>query len=169
VLSFVVAVLFRSLKIVVPFFVSSRANEYLPLKIEPMKQVFILLLAGLCLGSCGSSKPGDGSAQNLERTLDDKNAAVLPLKTRIQRLPGVTLQAGVPVFIKNNNSTRGARPPEPLYVVDGQVIGNSYRTVESVVQPVDVDTIKALSGSEASFYGTQGANGVILITTKRGN
>jgi TonB-dependent SusC/RagA subfamily outer membrane receptor len=34
---------------------------------------------------------------------------------------------------------------------------------------VDVKDIKALTGSNASIYGSRGANGVIEITTKKGN
>lgn len=133
-----------------------------------MKRLFILLLSGLFLLSCGSSRPAAaGDDPNLEQTLDDKNAAVLPLVNRIQKMPGVTLRGGVPVFIKNANNTTG-RPPYPLYVVDGLIVGNSFRTVENIVQPVDVKEIRALTGSDASIYGARGANGVIEITTKSG-
>ena len=134
-----------------------------------MKKLLILGVIGLLTVSCGSSKsasPKDD--KNLEQTLDDENAAVLPLVTRIQKLPGVTLRGGVPVFIKNSSGTSG-RPPLPLYVVDGMIIGNSFRSVENIVQPVDVKSIRAITGSEAAFYGARGANGVIEITTKRGN
>lgn len=134
-----------------------------------MKKLLILAFAGLFAVSCGSSKSASPSDdRNLEQTLDDQNAAVLPLVTRIQKLPGVTLRGGVPVFIKNSSATSG-RPPLPLYVVDGLIIGNSFRAVENIVQPVDVKSIRAVSGSEASFYGARGANGVIEITTKGGN
>ncbi|MDM9630081.1 TonB-dependent receptor plug domain-containing protein [Robiginitalea aurantiaca] len=134
-----------------------------------MKKVLILLLSGSFLLSCGNSKKvASGDDVDIEKTLDDANAAVLPLVTRIQKLPGVTLRGGVPVFIKNSNTTSG-RPPYPLYVVDGLIVGNSFRSVENIVQPVDVADIKALTGSNASVYGTRGANGVIEITTKKGN
>ena len=134
-----------------------------------MKTLLILLFASLLSFSCGSSKSAaPGNEKTLEQSLDDKNSAVLPLVNRIQKLPGVTLRGGVPVFIKNSSSTSG-RPPLPLYVVDGMVIGNSFRSVENIVQPVDVKSIRALTGSDASFYGARGANGVIEITTKRGN
>lgn len=132
-----------------------------------MKKLLFLLMLGLLTVSCGSSKSTGAGSDDLEKTLDDKNAAVLPLVNRIQKLPGVTLRGGVPVFIKNASSTRG-RPPLPLYVVDGIIIGNSFREVENIVQPVDVKEIRALTGSDASYYGARGANGVIEITTKRG-
>jgi TonB-dependent SusC/RagA subfamily outer membrane receptor len=134
-----------------------------------MKKLLILLLSASFLLSCGSSKPAAaGDDKDLEKTLDDKNAAALPLVNRIQKLPGVTLRGGVPVFIKNSSSTTG-QPPYPLYVVDGLIVGNSFRAVENIVQPVDVKDIRALTGSNASIYGARGANGVIEITTKKGN
>jgi TonB-dependent SusC/RagA subfamily outer membrane receptor len=133
-----------------------------------MKKLMILMLLGLLTVSCGSSKSTTPKDESIEDILDEKNAAVLPLVNQIQKLPGVTLRGGVPVFIKNSSSTRG-RPPYPLYVVDGLVIGNSFRSVENIVQPVDVADIKALTGSNASIYGARGANGVIEITTKKGN
>lgn len=133
-----------------------------------MKNILLLLLAGSFLLSCGSSQSASTVGEkDLEATLDDKNAAVLPLVNRIQKLPGVTLRGGVPVFIKNSNTTTGT-PPYPLYVVDGQVIGNSFRAVENIVQSVDVADLRALTGSNASLYGARGANGVIEITTKKG-
>lgn len=142
--------------------------EYLNENIQMMKKLFVLLLSGLFMISCGSSKPAvPGADPDIEATLDDKNASVLPLVNRIQKLPGVTLRGGVPVFIKNANNTTG-RPPYPLYVVDGLIVGNSFRSVENIVQSVDVASIKALTGSDASIYGTRGANGVIEITTKSG-
>lgn len=134
-----------------------------------MKKLMTLLLLGLLLVSCGSSSSTTTpKEESIGEVLDEKNKAVLPLVNQIQKLPGVTLRGGVPVFIKNASSTRG-RPPLPLYVVDGQVIGNSFRSVENIVQPVDVADIKALTGSNAAIYGAQGANGVIEITTKKGN
>lgn len=53
---------------------------------------------------------------------------------------------------------------EPLYVVDG-VIGVPINTIS----PSDIENIDVLKdASAAAIYGSRGANGVIMITTKRG-
>jgi hypothetical protein len=151
-----------------PFVGGLMAYEYLVKNSSAMKRLLMLVLAVLFFTSCGSSKQADSGVEpNLETTLDDKNAAVLPLVNRIQKLPGVTLRGGVPVFIKNSSSTSG-RPPYPLYVVDGLIVGNSFREIENIVQAVDVAELRALTGSDASIYGARGANGVIEIKTKSG-
>lgn len=134
------------------------------------KLLFLLLGVVLTLPAigCGSSSSASGGNTNIQEQMDDRNSAVIPLITRIRRLPGMTVENGVPVFIKTQNTAQRGQSNEPLYVLDGQIIGNSYRRVRDVVNAVDVKSIKTLSGAEASFYGSQGANGVILITTKQG-
>jgi TonB-linked SusC/RagA family outer membrane protein len=52
----------------------------------------------------------------------------------------------------------------PLYVIDGIISENA-----NFINPVDVETIDILKdASSTAIYGARGANGVILITTKRG-
>src|SRR5699024_5593558 len=53
---------------------------------------------------------------------------------------------------------------EPLYVVDGNAgVDPAY------VNPSQIESIEVLkSSSAAAIYGARGANGVVLITTKRG-
>lgn len=54
---------------------------------------------------------------------------------------------------------------DPLYVIDG-VPGGSIRNVS----PQDIESITVLKdAASAAIYGTRGANGVILITTKKGS
>ncbi|HLR31543.1 MAG TPA: TonB-dependent receptor plug domain-containing protein, partial [Fodinibius sp.] len=53
---------------------------------------------------------------------------------------------------------------EPLIVIDGIPGGNM-----DLLQPTDIASIDVLKdGSAAAIYGTRGNNGVILITTKKG-
>lgn len=52
----------------------------------------------------------------------------------------------------------------PLYVVDGVVMSNFQ-----FLNPNDIESIEVLKdASSAAIYGARGANGVILVTTKRG-
>ena len=53
----------------------------------------------------------------------------------------------------------------PLYVVDGVVMSDF-----NLFNPNDIESIEVLKdASSAAIYGARGANGVILVTTKRGN
>lgn len=53
----------------------------------------------------------------------------------------------------------------PLYVVDGMVIQNGG--IENI-NPSDIESIDILKDASATaIYGSRGANGVILVTTKK--
>jgi len=55
---------------------------------------------------------------------------------------------------------------DPLYVIDGVQVG----TNADFLNPADVESIEILKDASATaIYGARGANGVILITTKRGD
>ena len=91
----------------------------------------------------------------------------------------------VNVKIRGTGSLRGDN--SPLYVVDGNIIsmdetidpmsqgnggGNSLMDKQnplSQISPQDIESIEVLKDASATaIYGSQGANGVILITTKQG-
>ena len=56
----------------------------------------------------------------------------------------------------------------PLFVVDGVSVGFSYQQVEHLVNVNDIASVEVLKGpSDTALYGRQGANGVIVIRTKR--
>jgi TonB-linked SusC/RagA family outer membrane protein len=67
---------------------------------------------------------------------------------------------------------------QPLFVVDGVPVDNSnfgsgtavdYGNAAASINPDDVESISVLKGpSAAALYGSRGANGVVLITTKSG-
>ena len=66
------------------------------------------------------------------------------------------------VRIRGASSLMGST--EPLYVLDGLPLSGPPPRIA----PRDVASIVVLKGAEASIYGHRSANGVILITTKRG-
>lgn len=77
--------------------------------------------------------------------------------------PGGDPNAGFNVRLRGL-STFGANS-QPLIVIDG-VLGGSLQTVD----PNDIESIEVLKdGSAAAIYGTRGASGVIIVTTKRAN
>jgi TonB-linked SusC/RagA family outer membrane protein len=62
---------------------------------------------------------------------------------------------------------------EPLYVIDGVLqLGSdgsrSDNTLFNSLDPSEVETITILKDAAAAIYGARGANGVVLVTTKRG-
>jgi len=77
----------------------------------------------------------------------------------------------VSMRIRGTNSINGSS--EPLYVVDGVQLSNSGGINEisslSIVNPNDIESVEVLKdASSTAIYGARGANGVVLITTRRG-
>jgi len=87
--------------------------------------------------------------------------------TQNSGLPG----GGTSIRIRGVNSLNSSN--EPIIVIDGVVIdaqtGTSTDNALSQINPNDIETMDVLKDASATaIYGAQGANGVILITTKRG-
>lgn len=123
----------------------------------------MLLLVVFCsVPSCTTTK---GSSVATAEEIEEKNQGHIALLTRIRRLPGVVLQNGVPTIAKNTNSVSTFGSGEPLYILDGQIIGNSFSRIDDIVDNYNVKSVKVLKGSESSSYGAQAASGVIAITT----
>lgn len=97
----------------------------------------------------------------------------------------VTQSSGRPgasssVRIRGGNSITAGN--EPLYVVDGILIYNDNNNssagvtyagasvnVLSTINPADIESIEILKDASATaIYGSRGANGVVIITTKKG-
>lgn len=71
--------------------------------------------------------------------------------------------AGVSVRIRGTNSVQGGN--EPLYVVDGFPYSGNPTNINNS----DIESIEVLKDASATaIYGSRGANGVVLITTKQG-
>ena len=69
--------------------------------------------------------------------------------------------AGVKIRIRGTNSNGNSNP---LYIVDGMKTGDINN-----IDPSDIESIEVLKdAASAAIYGTEGANGVIIITTKSG-
>lgn len=121
----------------------------------------------------GTVKKSDLTGSLSQVKAKDINAfpATNVLQALSGRAPGVQVVqntgapgAAVSVRIRGANSVRGSN--EPLYVVDGFPISGSNPTV---LNNSDIESIEILKDASATaIYGSRGANGVVLITTKRG-
>ncbi len=106
-------------------------------------------------------------------SISSKDIQNQPVTNALQALQGkaagvqVTSQSGKPgagisVSIRGNTSITASN--SPLYVIDGVTSRNA-----DFLNPNDIETMTVLKdASAAAIYGSSGANGVVLITTKKG-
>jgi TonB-linked SusC/RagA family outer membrane protein len=106
-----------------------------------------------------SSVEGDNltevPATTLAQSLQGRTAGVHILQNT--GAPGATIQ----VRIRGTNSIQGSN--DPLWVVDG------FPGDPNMLNPSDIESIEVLKDASATaIYGSRGANGVVIVTTKRG-
>jgi len=95
----------------------------------------------------------------------------------------ISSSTGVPgeaINIRVRGATSINASNDPLYVLDGVFINSTSNQTFSTggkatspiadINPSDIESIEVLKDAEATaLYGSRGANGVIIVTTKRGN
>ena len=93
---------------------------------------------------------------NVFQALSGRSSGVQVMQTT--GAPG----ASISIRIRGSNSIQGSN--EPLYVVDGFPVNNP-----TAFNNADIESIEILKdASSTAIYGSRGANGVVLITTKKG-
>lgn len=107
-------------------------------------------------------------------SIGEKELKAMPVKDALQAMQGKT--AGVDITSNQRPGTTGSitirglrslsATNSPLYVVDGMPLQGSG--IENI-NPSDIETIDILKDASATaVYGSRGANGVVLVTTKKG-
>lgn len=129
-----------------------------------MKKSLLILCVALLTASCGSSKSTVG-ANELRDELNNRNRTSMTLMDRLRQTPGIFMSRGVPVLMAAANSFDSEQSIEPLYVVNGFIVGNSFRDLRVLIDANSVKSIKVVKVAEASKYGSRGGNGAIEITT----
>lgn len=144
----------------------------------------------------GSMRKSDITGSVSTVKFDENEAAQITSVDKLMqgRSPGVFVNTGsaapggaINVRIRGTSTLSGGS--EPLYVVDGVIVntasqdvdnslkagtnpGNSYQEAQnglSAINPQDIESIEILKDASATaIYGSRGANGVVLITTKQG-
>lgn len=95
---------------------------------------------------------------------------LLQFEDMLRNVPGVQITThgtGFAVRIRGVSSLNGSG--EPLYVVDGLAMQGTVMDVLQNIRPADVARIEVLRDAGATtYYGSRGANGVIVISLKKG-
>ncbi|MDR2410193.1 MAG: SusC/RagA family TonB-linked outer membrane protein, partial [Bacteroidales bacterium] len=123
-----------------------------------------------------------------------KNKTANPLNSLAGKVAGVNITqssgaagAGAQIILRGGTSLDESRDNQPLFVVDGIIYDNSTSVVGNSsfdgmggsattfsnrvmdVNPEDIENMSVLKGpAAAALYGSRAANGVIMITTKKG-
>lgn len=142
---------------------SSAASITLEKEVKNLDEVVVI--------GYGTTRKKDltGSVISVKGDEVKKVAASNAMESLQGKLPGVDIVrtsggagANVNVTVRGNRSVTAGNGP--LYIVDGIQYG-SYQDIN----PNDIQSMEVLKdASSTAIYGSRGANGVILITTKRG-
>jgi TonB-linked SusC/RagA family outer membrane protein len=129
---------------------------------------------------------------NAQELMKNKNTNVV--NSLVGKVPGVNITqfsgaagAGASITIRGGNSTSDGRQNQPLFVIDGVIYDNStsvtgntatdgssrsnttYSNRVMDINPEDIESLSVLKGAAAAaLYGSRAADGVIIITTKKG-
>jgi len=124
----------------------------------------VIALLAACAGHSAQPDPGipgDGKAINASgQSMEELFVGRFP-GVEVFRAPG----GGVRINIRGRNTFAGSG--EPLYIIDGSRVqsGNGGLLFLDPEEIAKIEVLKDIGST--SLYGSEGANGVIIITTKR--
>lgn len=133
----------------------------------------VVVLAAGVLSACSRHAPPE-SAPTPKNTVSAKtiaNSGDVPIEQILaNRVTGVRLGRNadgvLTVQIRGATSFTGGAPP--LYIVDGIEITPGPGGALSGINPNDIEKIEVLKDpAETAMYGSRGANGVIIVKTKK--
>ncbi len=107
------------------------------------------------------------SVASLDST-DIEGLRVTTLEETLGHLPGVQVVRGAEgsqLRIRGTSSFLGTT--DPLYVIDGLPLAFGMPDPLRGINPHDVARVDVLKDGGAAMFGSRGANGVVIITTKR--
>ena len=140
---------------------------------SPRSALTLVLLLGACAGSGGRTSRDRAPSPAGTLTSDDVDRAAAggqPIENTLDgRVSGVTVtrtDGGIAVRVRGATSFNS--DAQPLYVVDGMPVTAGPGGALSGISPSDIASIRVLKdAADLTMYGSRGANGVVVITTKR--
>jgi TonB-linked SusC/RagA family outer membrane protein len=119
------------------------------------------------VGSIRVDKVQGISIKSVDQMLQGRTSGLYMVQN--SGMPG----ASSTVRIRGGNSISGGN--EPLYIIDGMPVYPSASSSQTALSPLnsiptsDIESIEVLKdASSTAIYGSRGANGVIIVTTKKG-
>lgn len=119
------------------------------------------------VGSIQVDKMQGISIKSVDQMLQGRTSGLYMVQN--SGMPG----ASSTVRIRGGNSISGGN--EPLYIIDGMPVYPSASSSQTALSPLnsiptsDIESIEVLKdASSTAIYGSRGANGVIIVTTKKG-
>jgi outer membrane cobalamin receptor len=125
-----------------------------------------IILTLVFIASCSTSEK---TATDFERSPEISDIQTsISLLDHLKRVSGLNIvERGGETFVFMRGVHTLSGENNVLFVINGRPFGNSFNAIESTVDVNDIQDIRVIRGSMGSqLYGSQGANGVVEITTK---
>ncbi|MBK8503276.1 MAG: TonB-dependent receptor plug domain-containing protein [Saprospiraceae bacterium] len=137
-----------------------------------MKLRYVLIVLGglLSFGCSTSNKTIKDQSVSAEASPKKDYKGQRQLLDYLRSTPGVEVRgagASLLVLVRGAKSMTGNN--NPLYVVDGVNMGYDYYAAASAANPFMIERVEVLPPPRSAKYGSQGQNGVIVVTTKNSN
>lgn len=159
---------------------------YKPAEVQASKSMVVTLqddavmLSEAVVIGYGTVKKSDATGSVTAIKADEKNKGVVinPQDMLAGKVAGVSVassggQPGASATIRVRGGSSLSAKNDPLIVIDGVVMGNDavsgLSNPLSTINPADIETFTVLKDASATaIYGSRASNGVIIITTKKG-
>ncbi len=117
------------------------------------------------ISSISATEIEDIPAVSMTNLLEGRMAGVSVSPAQPTGTPGASTRVRIRAETTFGKSGAGAKDPSPLYIVDGFEVSQEHF---DILDPSEIESYSVLKDASAAVYGSKGANGVVLVKTKRG-
>jgi TonB-dependent SusC/RagA subfamily outer membrane receptor len=131
----------------------------------------VAVVVSITAACASGSARREAGAKNTVTSEDIEKNPSEPVEKLLQaKVPGVwvtrTPDGGIAIQLRGQSSIYGEN--QPLYVIDGVPINPGPNGALTGINPHDIESIQVLKDpAETAMYGMRGANGVIVVKTKK--